>query len=477
MKPYSNSLTDRLARGMLSRRQMLKDSAGGLGALALSWLNAQPLMAAGSNASVVNNLLPKPPHFAAKAKRVVFIFLGGGPSQMDLMDPKPMLTKYDGQPIPMSITQRAINKTSNLMASPFKFQKYGQSGIELSELLPGLSKVVDDIAVIRSGVTTRIDHGEAILMTHTGRPISGFPSMGSWITYALGSENENLPAYVAIPDTTPVKIQSTTSSGWLPALYQGSPFNITGSPIHNLQRPESISAQEQKRYLDLTQMLNRRHQEASHGPSELDARIQNFELAANMQVEAMQQIDLSGESEATKKLYGLDNEITEEFGKQCLIARRLLESGVRFVHLIRNDWDHHSRLNKLLTKTTQETDQPVAALVQDLKRRGLLDDTLVIWAGEFGRLPVAQGADGRDHNPHGFSFWMAGGGIKGGTVHGATDDFGYKAIENPVTVADFHATVMHLLGLDHTQVTYDFEGRDESLTGVEPAEVIHDILA
>jgi len=224
-------------------------------------------------------------------------------------------------------------------------------------------------------------------------------------------------------------------------------------------------------------MLNRRHQEASHGPSELDARIQNFELAANMQVEAMQQIDLSGESEATKKLYGLDNEITEEFGKQCLIARRLLESGVRFVHLIRNDWDHHSRLNKLLTKTTQETDQPVAALVQDLKRRGLLDDTLVIWAGEFGRLPVAQGADGRDHNPHGFSFWMAGGGIKGGTVHGATDDFGYKAIENPVTVADFHATVMHLLGLDHTQVTYDFEGRDESLTGVEPAEVIHDILA
>jgi hypothetical protein len=477
MKPYSNSLTDRLARGMISRRQMLKDSAGGLGSLALSSLMAKPSMASGSEASLVNNLLAKQPHFAPKAKRVVFIFLGGGPSQMDLMDPKPMLTKYDGQPIPMSIAQRAINKTSNLMASPFEFQKYGQSGIELSELLPGLSKVVDDIAVIRSGVTTRIDHGEAILMTHTGRPISGFPSMGSWITYALGSENENLPAYVALPDTTPVKIQSTTSAGWLPSLYQGSPFNITGSPIHDLQRPESVSAHEQERYLALTQMLNRQHQEASHGPSDLDARIQNFELAANMQVEAMQQIDLSVESEATKKLYGLDNKITEKFGKQCLVARRLLESGVRFVHLIRNDWDHHGKLKQLLTKSTQETDQPVAALVQDLKLRGLLDSTLVIWAGEFGRLPVAQGPDGRDHNPFGFSFWMAGGGIRGGTVYGATDDFGYQAVENPVTVADFHATVMHLMGLDHTRVTHEFEGRDESLTGVEPAEVIHDILA
>ena len=477
MKPCSDPLCDRLARRMLSRRQMLKDSAGGLGALALSWLTAQPLMASGGNLPPVHNLLPKQPHFAPKAKRIVFVFLGGGPSQMDLMDPKPMLTKYNGQPIPISVTQRATNKTANLMASPYKFQKYGQSGIELSELLPGLSKVVDDIAVIRSGVTTRIDHGEAILMTHTGRPISGFPSMGSWITYALGSENENLPAYVAIPDTTPVKVQSTTSSGWLPALYQGSPFNVTGNPIHNLQRPDSVSTQDQKRYLDLTQMLNRRHQEATHGLSALDARIQNFELAANMQLEAMQQIDLSGESEAIRKLYGLDNKITEKFGKQCLVARRLLESGVRFVHLIRNDWDHHSDLHNRLTQSTQETDIPVAALVHDLKVRGLLEDTLVIWAGEFGRLPVSQGADGRDHNPFGFSFWMAGGGVRGGTIHGATDEFGYAAVEDPVTMADFHATVMHLLGLDHTRVTYEFEGRDESLTGVERAEVIHNILA
>jgi hypothetical protein len=462
---------------MLSRRQMLKDSAGGLGALALSSLMAQPLKAAASKASPANNLLAKPPHFAAKAKRVVFIFLGGGPSQMDLLDPKPMLTKYHGQSIPFSVNQRSLTGSTKLMASPFEFQKYGQSGIQVSELLPGLSKVVDDIAVVRSGVTTRIDHGEAMLLTHTGRPISGFPSMGSWITYGLGSVNENLPAYVAIPDTTPAKTRSASSSGWLPPLYQGTPFHVTGSPIHDLQRPKSISAKEQEQYLELTQMLNRRHQESRSSSLDLDARIQNFELAANMQVEAMQQVDLSVESAATKKLYGLDNKITEKFGKQCLIARRLLESGVRFVHLIRNDWDHHSNLNARLTQSTQETDQPVAALVQDLKLRGMLDSTLVIWAGEFGRLPVVQGLDGRDHNPYGFSFWMAGGGIKGGTVYGATDEFGYKTVENPVTVADFHATVLHLLGLDHTRVTHEFEGRDESLTGVEPAEVIHDILA
>ena len=463
---------------MPSRRQMLKESTGGLGALALSWLAAQPLSASGGgNPAPVNNLLAKMPHFAPKAKRVVFIFLGGGPSQMDLLDPKPLLKKYQGQPIPFSVSQRSIVGSTKLMASPFKFQKYGQSGIPVSELLPGLSQVVDDIAVIRSGVTNRIDHGEAILMTHTGRPLSGFPSIGSWITYALGSVNENLPAYVAIPDTTPAKIRSTTSSGWLPPLYQGTPFHTTGNPIHDLQPPESISAKEQERYLSLTQMLNRQHQKSRSGLPDLDARIQNFELAARMQVEAMEQVDLSKESDATKKLYGLDNEITQKFGNQCLIARRLLESGVRFVHLIRNDWDHHGKLKQLLTKSTQETDQPVAALVQDLKLRGLLDSTLVIWAGEFGRLPVAQGPDGRDHNPFGYSFWMAGGGIKGGTIYGATDEFGYAAVENPVTVADFHATVMHLLGLDHTRVTYEFEGRDESLTGVEPAEVISDIIA
>jgi hypothetical protein len=477
MNANSDSLTDRLAQRMLSRRQMLQNSAGGLGALALNFLTAKPLTASASNAAAANNLLAKPPHFAPKAKRVVFVFLGGGPSQMDLLDPKPMLTKYHGQSIPFSVSQRSLTGSTKLMASPFKFKKYGQSGIEVSELLPGLSKVVDDIAVIRSGVTTRIDHGEALLMTHTGRPLAGFPSMGSWITYGLGSENENLPAYVAIPDTTPVKTHSASSAGWLPPLYQGTPFNITGSPIHDLQRPESVSAKEQERYLDLTQMLNRQHQETRRSSLDLDARIQNFELAANMQVEAMQKVDLSGESEATKKLYGLDNEITEKFGKQCLIARRLLESGVRFVHLIRNDWDHHSDLNNRLAQSTQETDQPVSALVQDLKRRGLLDSTLVIWAGEFGRLPVVQGLDGRDHNPFGYTFWMAGGGIKGGTVYGATDEFGYATVENPVTVADFHATVLHLLGLDHTRVTHEFEGRDESLTGVEPAEVIHDILA
>ena len=477
MNSDPNCPSDCQARGLLSRRQMLKESAGGLGAIALSWLTSQSLLGSAPSTPPINNLLAKQPHFAPKAKRVVFIFLGGGPSQMDLLDPKPMLTKYHGKSIPFSVTQRALTGTTKLMASPFKFKRYGQSGIPVSELLPGLSKVVDDIAVIRSGVTTRIDHGEAMLLTHTGRPLSGFPSMGSWVTYGLGSENENLPAYVAIPDTTPVKTHSATSSGWLPPLYQGTPFNIQGSPIHDLQRPDSVSADEQKRYLELTQMLNREHQKTRHRMADLDARIQNFELAAHMQIEAMQQVDLSGESKETKKMYGLEDETTEKFGKQCLIARRLLESGVRFVHLIRNDWDHHSDLNNRLTQSTRETDQPVAALVQDLKRRGLLDSTLVIWAGEFGRLPVVQGLDGRDHNPFGFTFWMAGGGIKGGTIYGATDEFGYRTVENPVTVADFHATVLHLLGMDHTRLTYEFEGRDESLTGVENAEVIHDILS
>tara|TARA_B100001123_G_C15307214_1_gene1023098 strand:- start:448 stop:1881 length:1434 start_codon:yes stop_codon:yes gene_type:complete len=477
VKHFSNLHHNYLGNRVISRRQMLQDSAGGLGALALSWLISQSSMGSEGRAAPAHNLLAKQPHFAPKAKRVVFIFLGGGPSQMDLLDPKPMLTKYHGESIPFSVTQRSLTGSTKLMASPFKFQKYGQSGIEVSELLPGLSKVVDDIAVIRSGVTTRIDHGEALLLTHTGRPLSGFPSMGAWVSYGLGSENENLPAYVAIPDTTPVKTHSATSAGWLPPVYQGTPFHITGSPIHDLQRPESTSAKEQGQYLELTQMLNRQHQESRPSLADLDARVQNFELAARMQVEAIQKVDLSTESVATKKLYGLDNRITEKFGKQCLIARRLLESGVRFVHLIRNDWDHHSNLNNLLTKSTQETDQPVAALVQDLKRRGLLDDTLVIWAGEFGRLPVVQGLDGRDHNPFGYTFWMAGGGIRGGTIYGATDEFGYRTVENPVTVADFHATVLHLLGLDHRRVTYEFEGRDESLTGVENAEVIHDILA
>jgi hypothetical protein len=453
---------------------MIGQFGGGLAGIAFSWLLARDL----GGATTGNfDLLAKKPHFSPRARNIIFLYMGGGPSQMDLFDPKPALAKYEGQPIPISITQRAIGGSTRLLASPFKFAKHGRAGIELSELLPHFAGVVDEAAIVRSGVTTRIDHGEALLMMHTGRPISGFPSLGCWVTYALGTVNESMPAYVALPDTDPERLRNAISSGWLPALYQGTPFNIKGgSPIFDLERPTGMSAAEQRAYLQLTQALNRHHQQTRRDLSQLDARIQNFELAARMQVEALRNMDLAGESAAMRQMYGLENEATKKFGTQCLTARRLIESGVRFVHLIRNDWDHHGGLKEKLSRSCLETDQPVAALLKDLKQRGLLDQTLVIWAGEFGRLPVAQGNDGRDHNPYGFSFWMAGGGVKGGTVHGATDEFGYSAVENKVSMADFHATVLHLLGLDHKKVTFDFEGREESLTGVEPARVVKEIL-
>src|SRR5436190_12829273 len=412
-------------RPPLSRRQMLAQFGGGLAGIACSWLLARDANAA----NPANfDLLPRSPHFRTPARDIVFLYMGGGPSQMDLFDPKPELTKHHGEPIPLSITQRAVRGSTKLMASPFKFAKHGRSGIELSELLPHLAEVVDDVAIVRSGVTTRIDHGEALLMMHTGRPISGFPSLGCWITYALGTSNDSMPAYVALPDTDPERLRNAISSGWLPALYQGTPFNIKGNPIFDLERPARTTAEDQRAYLQLTQALNRRHQQARRDLSQLDARIQNFELAARMQVEAFRNTDLSGESESTRRLYGLENETTKKFGAQCLIARRLVESGVRFVHLIRNDWDHHGGLKEKLAKSCAETDQPVAALLKDLKQRGLLDSTLVIWAGEFGRLPVAEGGSGRDHNPYGVSFWLARGGVKGGTVHGSTDDCGYAAV-------------------------------------------------
>jgi len=462
----------------LTRRQMLAEFGGGLAGIACSWLLARETIASEQTNRQLFDLLSKPPHFTPRARNVIFLYMGGGPSQMDLFDPKPALTKRHGQPIPFSITQRAIGGSVKLMASPFKFAKYGQSGIELSELLPHLSEVVDDIAIVRSGVTTRIDHGEALLMMHTGRPLSGFPSLGCWVTYALGTDNDSMPAYVALPETDPERLRNSISSGWLPALYQGTPLNIKGgSPIFDLERPSSMSAADQRGYLDLTQALNRRHARARGDLPQLAARIQNFELAARMQVEALRNIDLSNETAATRRMYGLENDVTKRFGTQCLTARRLVEAGVRFVHLIRNDWDHHGKLKESLTKSCHETDQPVAALLRDLKQRGLLDNTLVIWAGEFGRLPVVQGSDGRDHNPFGFSFWMAGGGVTGGTIYGATDEFSYAAVENKVTMADFHATVLHLLGLDHRKVTFSFEGRDESLTGVELARVVEEIFA
>jgi len=464
----------RYAPPALNRRDALLRFAGGFGALALSSLYGGSASAASTGFS----LDARAPLAAARAKRVIMLYMGGGPSHMDLLDPKPALTKFAGQPMPGSVTQRAIGGSNRLLASPFQFKKRGQSGLEVSELLPHLAQVVDDIAIVRSGVTKHIDHGEALLAMHTGRGQSGFPSLGCWVTYALGTENQDMPAYVAMCAADPERARNATTAGFLPALYQGTPFNTDGgSPIFNLKRHESMTASDQSLMLRLTQSLNRRHQAAREELSELDARIQNFELAARMQVEALKYVDLGNESEATRNLYGLDHKTTKNFGTQCLTARRLLESGVRFVHLVRNDWDHHADIPKNLPKSCAETDQPIAALLIDLKQRGMLDDTLVIWTGEFGRLPVVQGGTGRDHNPFGFSFWLAGGGIRGGMTYGTTDDFGYAAAENPVNVHDLHATVMHLLGLNHAKVTFDFEGRQETLTGAEGGNVVMPLLA
>ncbi len=465
----------------LTRRDMLAKSAGGLGGIALAWLLSQhqTVNAAAQLPPLALNLAPKRPHFAPKAKRVIFLYMGGGPSQMDLFDPKPALQKYAGKPIPLSFTTRDTKATAQVMPTKFKFARYGKSGTELSELLPHLSTVVDDIAVIRSGKTTRIDHGEALLMMHTGRPLSGFPTLGSWVTYGLGSENGNLPSYVCMPEGTSERTRNAMSAGCLPALYQGSPLNTDGAdPFFYLHPPKDAALTgPQRDYLDLTQTLNRRHQSLRRETSELDARIQNFELAARMQVEAMHQVDISSEPASITEMYGLNDRKTEPFGRRCLVARRLVEAGVRFVHVMRTDWDHHSNLNQALPRSCGQSDQPVAALIKDLKQRGLLDETLVVWTGEFGRLPTVEAGDGRDHNPAGFSFWMAGGGIKGGTTYGATDDFGYASIDNVVNVPDLHATILHLLGVNVSQLTYPFEGRDETLVGVEKSRVVHDLIA
>ncbi|HAV63557.1 MAG TPA: DUF1501 domain-containing protein [Verrucomicrobiales bacterium] len=464
----------RYAPPALNRREALRRFAGGAGLLALSSLLPARLAANPGRFDVQSRAA----QFAPRARRVIMLYMGGGPSQMDLLDPKPVLQKNDGQPIPSSIVQRAIGGPTKLMASPFQFARHGQSGLPVSELLPHLAQVVDDIAVVRSGVTDHIDHGEALLAMHTGRGQAGFPSLGCWITYALGTENQDMPAYVAMCAADPERARNATTAGFLPALYQGTPFNTAGgSPIFNLARPESVSEADQKLMLRLTEALNRRHFAERARLSELDARIQNFELAARMQIEAFKHVDLAMESEATRTMYGLDRDVTRAFGTQCLTARRLLESGVRFVHLVRNDWDHHADIPKNLTRSCAETDQPIAALLTDLRQRGLLDDTLVIWTGEFGRLPVVQGGSGRDHNPFGFSFWLAGGGVRGGMAYGATDEFGYAAVENPVSVHDLHATILHLLGLQDRQVTFEFEGREETLTGAEGGKVVTPLLA
>ena len=464
----------------LSRRGLFSHMGAGAGALALAALFQDEARAQSKNSRVFD-LQPRKPHFAPKVKRVIYLFQNGGASQVDLFDPKPELTKHSGQkPGADFINDVDVKKTGTWLASPFAFKRYGKSGMELTELLPELGKQADRIALVRSMVSEHENHEQACGHMHTGSPIAGRPTFGSWVTYGLGTENQNLPAYVALlsPQGMPVDGIRNWSSGWMPPLYQGmSVRSVDTSPILNLE--SRLPAEAADARLKLLQTLNREHFRAHPENLELDARIANFELAARMQLAATDALDMSKESAATRVLYGLDTKETAIYGRQCLMARRLVERGVRFVQVMMagQPWDTHTDNNNQLRTLCRATDLPVAGLLEDLKQRGLFDETLVIWTGEFGRTPFSEGKDGRDHHKRGFSLWMAGGGIKGGITHGATDDFGYASVQDIVTVSDFHATLLHLLGLDFQKLTFPYESRDQRLTDVNPAQIVKAILS
>jgi hypothetical protein len=466
MSPFDSNIAD------LTRRAFLGRSAGGIGSLALTSLLAQSKSARAE------------PIARPTAKSMICLFQHGGPSQMDLYDPKPALQKFHGKPFPAGAIEAHFDKqVGNVLGSPYAFRANGESGMILSELLPHIGRCADDITLVRSMSTESVDHESALRLIHSGKFLSGLPTLGAWTIYALGTENENLPAYVVLSDPggLPVDGEKNWTSGWLPAVYQGTVFRSGKSPVLNLQTPDSISPQARKNQLRFLDELNRTHLKRHPENSELAARIANFETAARMQVAVPDVLDLSQETEATHKMYGLDNPVTQEYGTRCLMARRLIERGVRFVQLFMagQPWDTHSKNAESLKGLTARTDQPSAALVQDLKQRGLLDETIVLWTGEFGRLPVSQGADGRDHNRRAFSLWLAGGGFKAGYVHGATDDFSYESVEKVVNVHDLHATLLHTLGLEHESLTYPHEGREASLTDAEVthAKIVSELLA
>lgn len=430
-------------------------------------------------------LTPKPPHHRPRAKSVICLFQHGGPSQMDLFDAKPELNKRDGQDHPGELEIHFDKQAGKLLKSPFGFRRAGQCGMELSELLPHTAGIADEITLVRSMKTDSVDHESALRIIHSGKFQAGRPTWGSWVLYGLGTERQDLPAYVVLSDPggLPVDGLKNWTSGWLPAAYQGTQLRSEGTPIFNLAPPADVPAEARANQLRLLDSLNRSHAGTHPGNSELTARIRNFEIAARMQSAVTDVMDLSKEPEHVKRLYGLDhaNKATANYAKRCLMARRLVEQGVRFVqvYLSGQPWDTHDKNAEKLRGLCEMTDQPSAALVLDLKQRGLLDDTIVLWTGEFGRLPVSQGKDGRDHNRHGFSLWLAGGGFKKGHIHGATDDFGYRSVQDVVRVYDLHATLLHALGLDHRKLTYPHDGRDDSLTDtiVTNAEVVNQLLA
>lgn len=462
----------------LSRRQLLTTSASGFGALAFASMMGGSARA-GANG---NPLAPRDPHFTPTAKRVIFLFMHGGPSQVDTFDYKPLLERDHGKPLPFAKPRVFSSATGNLLKSPWKFTQHGQSGAWVSELFPHVAQHVDDMCIINSMHGSNSRHGGALLELHTGSDTFVRPSMGSWITYGLGTENQDLPGFITICPTLTHGGVNAYSSAFLPAVYQGTPLGNASIPSNQAKIPfiensQKTSRSLQRIELDLLNELNVERQSETGPDSALDARINSFELAFRMQAAAPDLQDIGSESEATHKAYGLDQPQTMNFGRQCLMARRFIERGVRFVQCTHSyKWDQHGALRADHTKNAKEVDQPIAALLADLKSRGLLQDTLVLWGGEFGRTPVAQGDDGRDHNPQGYTMWLAGGGVKSGLVYGKTDDYGYYSVENKVHLHDLHATMLHMLGFDHTKLTYKFAGRDFRLTDIH-GEVVHDILA
>ncbi|MCR9200054.1 MAG: DUF1501 domain-containing protein [Planctomycetaceae bacterium] len=479
-----------------SRRRFLATAGGGMGMLACAALHqSQGGTTMAANAMVANNMAASTvassqraaaelSHFAARAKRVIWLFMHGGPSHVDLFDPKPALTRYSGQPLPDSfgnvMTRRNV-KRNPLLAPVRRFRPRGASGLPISDFLPHIAQHADDLCVIRSMHGDSVNHPQSVYQMNTGSILMGSPSVGSWVAYGLGTENQNMPAFVVLPDPGGGLKGGPPAwgSGYLPGSFQGVTMRPGASPILDLRPQPGVSSAQQQRDLSLIDRLNRRHLQARDFDDQLAARVSAYELAFRMQAEAPELVDISKETPATRRLYGIDDKQTREFGERCLLARRMIENGVRFVQLYSGDtngWDAHSDVDKNHTQYCQRTDLPVAGLLTDLKQRGLLDDTLVIWGGEFGRMPMSEQGTGRDHNPWGYSVCLAGAGLRGGRAYGATDEIGLRAVEDKVSVNDFHATLLHLLGIDHNELTHFHNGLDKRLTGPDEAHIVEGLL-
>lgn len=468
-----------------SRRTFLSRSFAGIGAFALASLAGKNTMGSGLNSQEHPwPALPDLPHFAPKAKRIVHLCMAGGPSHLESFDPKPQLDKISGQPFPASFTAgeqlaQLQNAKLNALGTLFKYKKWGNSGLEISEVFPHLGEIADEMCIIRSMTTEQINHDTAHAFMNTGSIVKGRPCMGSWMLYGLGAETDNLPGYIVMtsqgPGAQPVSARQW-SAGVLPSKYQGVAFQGRGLPVHYIGNPAGVCQSTQRQVVNEIQRLNGMLSER-HVDPEIATRIAQYEMAFKMQSATPELTDMSDESKSTLEMYGVKTPGDGSFASNCLMARRLLERGVRFVQLYHRGWDHHRNLKNDFAKSAMDCDRPSAALVKDLKARGLLKDTLVLWGGEFGRTPMAQGGDGRDHHINAFSVWMAGGGINPGMTYGATDELGYRSVEDIVTVHDLHATLLHLFGIDHAKFATKFQGLDLRLTGVEPARVVREVIA